>query len=171
MGKAIEYTYTLLPRLFRYVSDGRIEIDDNRIENAIRSLALGRKNYLFCRNDASAYRAAIVYSLIATCKSAEVDPRIWWKMPLAKSHIMRGMRRIWKNFYHVTGQNPIKLVPNRYHQFRIDYEQHRFGTNSQNMQRGFPNAYPFSAGMKVHWPAMATSVFLPMSSRCSTLAI
>ena len=35
MGKAIEYTYALLPRLSRYVNDGRIEIDDNRIENAI----------------------------------------------------------------------------------------------------------------------------------------
>ena len=83
-GKAIEYTYTLLPRLSRYVNDGRIEIDDNRIENAIRPLALGRKNYLFCGNDASAYRAAIVYSLIATCKSAEVDPRIWMEDVLSK---------------------------------------------------------------------------------------
>lgn len=77
IGKAIEYTYTLLPRLPRYVNDGRIEIDDNRIENAIKPLALGRKNYLFCGNDASAYRAAIAYSLIATYKSVEVDPRIW----------------------------------------------------------------------------------------------
>lgn len=84
MGKAIEYMYTLLPRLSRYVNDGRIEIDDNRIENAIRPLALGRKNYLFCGNDASAYRAAIVYSLIATCKSAEVDPRIWMEDVLSK---------------------------------------------------------------------------------------
>lgn len=75
MGKAIEYTYSLLPRLSRYVNDGRIEIDNNRIENTIRPLALGRKNYLFCGNDASAYRAAIVYSLIATCKYAGVDPR------------------------------------------------------------------------------------------------
>lgn len=82
MGKAIEYTYALLPRLSRYVNDGRIEIDDNRIENAIRPL--GRKNYLFCGNDASAYRAAIVYSLIATCKSAEVDPRIWMEDVLTK---------------------------------------------------------------------------------------
>lgn len=40
MGKVIEYTYTLLPKLSRYVNDGRIEIDDNRIENAIRPLAL-----------------------------------------------------------------------------------------------------------------------------------
>lgn len=49
MDKAIEYTYTLLPRLSKYVNDGRIEIDDNRIENAIEPLAL----YLFCGNDLS----------------------------------------------------------------------------------------------------------------------
>lgn len=75
MGDAIEYTYSLLLRLSRYVSDGRINIDNNLIENAIRPLALGRRNYPFCSNDASAYRAAIVYSLISTCKAADVDPR------------------------------------------------------------------------------------------------
>lgn len=75
MGDAIEYTYSLLPRLSRYVNDGRINIDNNLIENAIRPLALGRRNYLFCGNDASAYRAAIVYSLISTCKAADVVPR------------------------------------------------------------------------------------------------
>ena len=42
MGKAIVYTYTLLPRLSRYVLDGRYNIDDNGVENAIRPLALGR---------------------------------------------------------------------------------------------------------------------------------
>ena len=42
MGDAIEYTYSLLPRLSRYVNDGRINIDNNLIENAIRPLALGR---------------------------------------------------------------------------------------------------------------------------------
>lgn len=75
MGDAIEYTYSLLPSLSHYVNDGRINIDNNLIENAIRPLALGRKNYLFCGNDASAYRAAIVYSLISTCKAVYVDPR------------------------------------------------------------------------------------------------
>ena len=64
MGDAIEYTYSLLPRLSRYVNDGRINIDNNLIENAIRPLALGRRNWLFCGHGASAYRAAIVYSLI-----------------------------------------------------------------------------------------------------------
>lgn len=84
MGDAIEYTYSLLPRLSRYVNDGRINIDNNLIENAIRPLALGRKNYLFCGNDASAYRAAIVYSLISTCKAADVDPRTWMEDVLRK---------------------------------------------------------------------------------------
>lgn len=77
IGQAIEYTYALLPRLSRYVNDGRITIDNNPVERAVRPLAIGRKNWLFCGNDASAYRAAIVYSLIGTCRNAGVDPRIW----------------------------------------------------------------------------------------------
>lgn len=77
IGQAIEYTYALLPRLSRYVNDGRICIDNNPVENAIRPLALGRKNWLFCGNDASAFRAAIVYSLVGTCKNAGIEPRVW----------------------------------------------------------------------------------------------
>ena len=77
LGKAIAYTYSLMERLSVYVTDGRINIDNNLIENAIRPLALGRKNWLFCGNDASAYRAAIVYSLLASCRAADIDPRQW----------------------------------------------------------------------------------------------
>ena len=72
-GQAIEYAFALLPRLSRYVNDGRISIDNNPVERAIRPLALGRKNWLFCGNDASAYRAAIVFSLIGTCKNAGIE--------------------------------------------------------------------------------------------------
>lgn len=107
MGDAIEYTYSLLPRLSRYVNDGRINIDNNLIENAIRPLALGRKNYLFCGNDASAYRAAIVYSLISTCKAVDVDPRTWMADVLRKiPYYQRDQRDLaellpfnWKNRY------------------------------------------------------------------------
>jgi transposase len=107
MGDAIEYTYSLLPRLSRYVNDGRINIDNNLIENTIRPLALGRKNYLFCGNDASAYRAAIVYSLISTCKAADVDPRTWMEDVLRKiPYYQRDQRDLaellpfnWKNRY------------------------------------------------------------------------
>ena len=107
MGDALEYTYSLLPRLSRYVNDGRIHIDNNLIENAIRPLALGRKNYLFCGNDASAYRAAIVYSLISTCKAVDVDPRTWMEDVLRKiPYYQRDQRDLaellpfnWKNRY------------------------------------------------------------------------
>ena len=107
MGDAIEYTYSLLPRLSRYVNDGRINIDNNLIENAIRPLTLGRKNYLFCGNDASAYRAAIVYSLISTCKAVDVDPRTWMEDVLRKiPYYQRDQRDLaellpfnWKNRY------------------------------------------------------------------------
>lgn len=107
MGDAIEYTYSLLPRLSRYVNDGRINVDNNLIENAIRPLALGRKNYLFCGNDASAYRAAIVYSLISTCKAVDVDPRTWMEDVLRKiPYYRRDQRDLaellpfnWKNRY------------------------------------------------------------------------
>ena len=77
MGKALVYTYTLLPRLSRYVLDGRYNIDNNGIENAIRPLALGRKNYLFAGNHDAAVRAAIVYSLFSSCKAAGIEARTW----------------------------------------------------------------------------------------------
>ena len=77
MGKALIYTYTLLPRLSRYVLDGRYNIDNNGVENAIRPLAIGRKNYLFCGNHDAAVRAAIVYSLFSSCKAHDVDVRSW----------------------------------------------------------------------------------------------
>ena len=47
------------------------------VENAIRPLALGRKNYLFCGNHDAAVRAAIVYSLVDSCKALDVNPREW----------------------------------------------------------------------------------------------
>ena len=77
VGKAISYTLPLLPRLGRYVNDGRFCIDNNLVENAIRPLALGRKNFLFCGNHDAAVRAAIVYSLVDSCKAMGVDPREW----------------------------------------------------------------------------------------------
>ena len=77
MGRALVYTYTLLPRLSRYVLDGRYNIDNNGVENAIRPLAIGRKNYLFCGNHDAAVRAAIVYSLFSSCKAHDVDVRSW----------------------------------------------------------------------------------------------
>ena len=75
LKRDMEYTYKRLPKLAMYVNDGNWLIDNNLVENAIRPLALGRKNYLFCGNDESAIRASMMYSFIASCKANEIDPR------------------------------------------------------------------------------------------------
>lgn len=77
IGKAISYTLNIYDRLCAYVSDGRFRIDNNLAENAVRPLALGRKNYLFCSNHQSAERTAIIYSLLGTCKACGVSPVVW----------------------------------------------------------------------------------------------
>jgi transposase len=77
MERALSYTYGLLHRLSRYHLDGRYQIDNNLIENSIRPLALGRKNYLFCGNHEAAENAAIMYSLLGSCKACDVNPREW----------------------------------------------------------------------------------------------
>ena len=77
MEEAISYTYRILKKLSIYTTDGRYKIDDNMVENSIRPLAIGRKNYLFCGDDDAAQRAAVVYSLLATCKAHGIDERSW----------------------------------------------------------------------------------------------
>ncbi len=77
MSKALSYTYSLYHRLSRYHLDGRYQMDNNLVENAIRPLALGRKNYLFCGNHEAAENAAIMYSLLGCCKASDVNPQQW----------------------------------------------------------------------------------------------
>ena len=77
IGKALNYAYNHLPRLGAYLDDGRIEIDNNLIENKIRPLALGRKNYLFAGSRQGAQRAAMLYSFFGSCREAGVNEREW----------------------------------------------------------------------------------------------
>jgi hypothetical protein len=77
MNKALSYTYSLFQRLSRYHLDGRYQIDNNLIENDIRPLSIGRKNYLFAGNHDAAENAAIMYSLLGCCKANDVNPREW----------------------------------------------------------------------------------------------
>lgn len=79
MRTAIEYTFKRLPKLSMYVTNGSWNIDNNGVENASRPLAIGRKNYLFCGSDASAVRASMIYSFIATCKACGIEPREWFE--------------------------------------------------------------------------------------------
>lgn len=82
IGKAIAYSLSLWPRLIRYTENGKFRIDNNLIENSIRPVALGRKNYLFAGSHEAAQQAAIVYSLLATCKIKNVEPYTWLKNTL-----------------------------------------------------------------------------------------
>ncbi len=84
MGRALSYTYSIFHRLSRYHLDGKYKIDNNLAENAIRPLALGRKNYLFCGNHDAAENAAVIYSLLGCCKAADVNPREWLNDVLTK---------------------------------------------------------------------------------------
>lgn len=77
MGEAIAYSLARWEKLCLYASDGKLEIDNNLVENAIRPVALGRKNYLFAGSHDSAQRAAMLYSFMATCKLRKVEPLRW----------------------------------------------------------------------------------------------
>jgi transposase len=77
LAVAIRYATSRWPALTRYRDDGTIEIDNNAAERALRAVALGRKNYLFCGADSGGDRAAAIYSLIGTAKLNSLDPEAY----------------------------------------------------------------------------------------------
>ena len=77
IGNALRYTYNIYHKLTRYHLDGKLKIDNNLGENAIRPIALGRKNWLFCGTHDAAENAAIMYSMLGCCKAHEVNFRDW----------------------------------------------------------------------------------------------
>jgi transposase len=82
IGIALRYSMARWDALSAYLYDGILEIDNNLVENAIRPVALGRKNYLFAGSHAAAQRAAMLYSFFAMCKKNEVNPFEWLKYTL-----------------------------------------------------------------------------------------
>ena len=77
IGKAMAYFLNQWPKFTAIFGDGRIELDNNLIENAIRPLALGRKNYLFAGSHRAAQHAAMLYSFFGSCKMQDVNPMEW----------------------------------------------------------------------------------------------
>jgi transposase len=74
VGVAIDYTLNLWPLLGVYLNDGRIEIDQNLVENAIRPTALGKKNWLFIGEAEAGERSAILYTIVECCRRRGLDP-------------------------------------------------------------------------------------------------
>ena len=84
IGKAVSYAYTRWDNMMRCLEDGRLLLDNNLAENAIRPITLGRKNYLFCGNHEAAVNMSVICSLLATCKAHDVNPRDYLKDIIAQ---------------------------------------------------------------------------------------
>lgn len=77
IGKAIAYALKRWDKLLVYTTDGKLEIDNNLVENSIRPVSLGRKNYLFAGSHDAARRSAVFYSLFGSCKINNINPYEW----------------------------------------------------------------------------------------------
>lgn len=84
MGLAISYTLDLWSQLQVYTEDGRVGIDTNPVENAIRPTAIGKKNWLFVGEAEAGERAAILYTLIESCRTHGLDPFAWLRDVLTR---------------------------------------------------------------------------------------
>ncbi len=77
IGQALHYSLQRWEKLCLYTTDGKLQIDNNLVENTIRPVAIRRKNYLFAGSHNGARRAAMLYSFLGTCKINDVNPFEW----------------------------------------------------------------------------------------------
>lgn len=94
LAEAIRYALTRWDALCRFIDDGRVGLDNNTVERAIRPIALGRKNHLFAGSDGGAERWAVVASLLATAKLNGVEPFAYLKDVLERMSDGHPVRRI-----------------------------------------------------------------------------
>ena len=90
LGRALSYLDAQWPKLIRFIEDGRLELTNNRAENAIRPFVLGRKNWLFSATVHGAKASANLYSLVETAKACGLEPysylrRVFTELPKATS--------------------------------------------------------------------------------------
>ncbi len=116
LAKAIHYALNHWEALQTYLQEGYLEIDNNRAERGIRPLVVGRKNYLFVGNKNGGEAAAVIYSLIETCKQHDVNPWTYFKNVLSRisthpnSRIEELLPAIWKQ--RQTGLNQhLQIIP------------------------------------------------------------
>ena len=83
-AKAMDYSINRWAALSRYAADGRLPIDNNAVENTIRPIALGRRNWLFTGSERAGQRAAAIQTLLGTAKLKGLDPAAWLRDTLEK---------------------------------------------------------------------------------------
>jgi transposase len=108
IGKAIGYTLPRMDLLTVYTTNARLSIDNNPVENAIRPVAIGRKNYLFAGSHEAAQRAAMMYSFFNTCRLHKINPYEWLKDVLERIHLYKS-----SNLHELLPQNWVKFKKDR----------------------------------------------------------
>jgi transposase len=88
LGQAIDYALAQWPTLAVYLGDGRVEIDNNRVENAIRPTAVGKRNWLFMGEAGAGQRGAILYTVVESCRRRGLDPHAYLKDVLTRLPVM-----------------------------------------------------------------------------------
>ncbi len=96
LGQAIDYTLSRWEALTRYGDDGRLEIDNNLCENAIRPTALGKKNFLFIGHPEAGQRSAVIYSVLGSCRRLGINPAeylqdLFERLPKAKTSEVKSL--------------------------------------------------------------------------------
>ncbi|MCP5071648.1 MAG: IS66 family transposase [bacterium] len=103
LAGAIDYALSNWAALERYVRDGRLPIDNNAAERALRGVAVGRKNWMFVGNQAGGDTAAGMYSLVETCKSAGINPKEYFQDVLLRiatcSDVTKLTPHAWKQHF------------------------------------------------------------------------
>jgi transposase len=84
LGRAIDYTLSQWPTLEVYLNNGRVELDNNLVENAIRPTAIGKKNWLFIGDADAGQRSAIIYTVVENCRRRGLDPFAYLRKVLTR---------------------------------------------------------------------------------------
>ena len=103
ISKALAYSIERWEKLSLYTENGMLNIDNNPVENSIRPVALGRKNYLFAGSHEAARRSGMIYSLLGTCKMHGIEPYTWLKNVLEKipSHSINKIKDLLPHHSHI----------------------------------------------------------------------
>src|SRR5712671_6394039 len=102
VAKAMDYMLKRWIAFTRFLDDGRICLSNNAAERALRGIALGRKSWLFAGSDRGGERAAVMYTLIQTCRLNNVDPQAWLADVLGR--INATISGTWISYFHGTGR-------------------------------------------------------------------
>jgi hypothetical protein len=84
LGDAIDFARGQWKALQVYLANGRVEVDNNQVENAIRPTAIGKKNWLFIGQAEAGQRSAVIYTVIESCRRRGVDPYAYLKDVLSR---------------------------------------------------------------------------------------